>query len=134
MGGKLQVLPSNLVFSPLKEGATLLAYTSALAALELGVVEHFLRAGAPPTWNKLDSLVQPTSPWVLCDEVGTRNGRDGLGAALLAFSQVRLGTSRMPIRHIVKLNALADIGRQKQAHRPRVRLIAGLYAPNPIEI
>ena len=127
------MLLCSLSFNPLQERATLLAYTSALAALEVGVDEQFLRAGASPTWKNLESLVEPVTPLILCDGVGIRNGRDDW--VLLSWPSLRFASGRpaCAVPHIVKLNALADIGRQQRAHRPQVRPIAELYAPNPIE-
>ena len=132
-GERLEVLHCNLAFSPLKERATLLAYTSVLAAAEVGSDEQFLRAGATPAWTKLHSLVQPTFLWILCDGVGSRNGRDAW--VLLSWPPLWFASGRpaLPGLYIVKLNALADIGRQNRAHRPQVWPIAELYAPNPIE-
>jgi hypothetical protein len=87
----LEVLHCNLDFSPLKERATLLAYTSALAPLELGLDEHFLRAGATAAWTKLDSLIQPTFLWLLCDGVGT-----GSAAAASLLTLWHSGTLAQP--------------------------------------
>ena len=89
--GGLGVLLCNLSFSPLQDRATLLAYTSALAALELDLVAHFLRVGAAPAWTKLDSLVQPMFPWLLCDGVATGNA-----AAALLLTLWLSGTLAQP--------------------------------------